>query len=329
MPDFPTGSVLLFGDINIDNLLFIPEYPVPGRDGLATRAETHLGGAVCNSAVQLSCLGQPSALLAAIGADPWADLAIRELARAGVDTSRVARKTGQTTGLIFIAITPNGERTMFCNRAANTLISPLDLPANVLENTSLLQLSGYAFLESPQRETAWQLIEMARQKEIPISLDSGLDPVILQTESLRRSLEFLTLCIVGDEEASLLTGEADFHAAAQALLARGPKLVAIKLGRRGCLIAWEQEQLLLPSFPVQAIDSTGAGDAFSAGLIYAWMHHFSPVAAGALANALGGLATTVVGGGAQIGRAELLTFLRQQNPPGRAGLDEVIRHFSN
>ncbi|MCX6068641.1 MAG: carbohydrate kinase family protein [Chloroflexi bacterium] len=322
------GTVLLFGDVNIDNLLFIPEYPVPGRDGLATQAETHLGGAVCNSAVDLTQLGQPAALLAATGTDPWADLAFSELARAGVDTTRLVRKAGMTTGLIFIAITPNGERTMFCNRAANSFITPQDCSANVLDGVNLIQVSGYAFLNSPQRDTAWHLMELARQKGIPISLDSGLDPVILQTEDLRRSLEFLSLCVVGDQEASLLTSETELHAATQALRAAGPEIVAVKLGREGCLIAWDTEQLVLPPFPVQVLDTTGAGDAFSAGLIYGWLHGFSPAAAGVLANAMGGLTTTVTGG-AQIGLVELLLFLRQQKDyPAQAALAEVLQHFS-
>ncbi len=327
MPEPAAGSVLLFGDINVDNLLFIPEYPVPGRDGLAKRAELRLGGAVCNSAVGLTCLGQPAALLGATGDDPWAEIALGELARAKVDTSRIVRKPGQASGLIFIAITPDGERTMFCHRAANRLIAPADLSADLLDGITLAQISGYAFLEAPQADTTWRLIELAQQAQIPISLDSGLDPVILKPAEMRRSLSYLTLCIIGDQEASLLTGASDLQAAASAVLAAGPRLAAIKLGKQGCLLASGDERILLPAFPVNVLDTTGAGDAFSAGIIYAWLRGFSLPAMGVLANALGALATTVPGG-ARTTPAELLAFLRQHaDYPCPAGLDEVTRHF--
>ena len=328
----PVGSVLLFGDLNVDNILSVPEIPTAGHDAYASRVETHLGGAVCNSSVVFEKLYQSTRMLGAIGQDHWGEFVLHELQRAGVDTRFIVRKSAQGTGLIFIGVIPNGERTMFSYRGANTMLSPQDVPDSVLEGVSLVQLSGYVFISPNQCQTAFHLIEMAQSRGIPVSLDTGLDPLEREPEIFRQVLPHLTLCITGEEEAALLTGKPDLKDQASALLAQGMKMVAIKLGGRGAYLAWPQGELLLPAFKVEVKDTTGAGDAFSAGLVYGWLHGYSPCASGALANALGGLSTTYYGA-AWIGRDEVLPFLQtiqrqQPDHPAKCGIQEVIGRLS-
>jgi ribokinase len=86
--------------------------------------------------------------------------------------------------------------------------------------------------------------------------------------------------------------------------------VAIKLGREGAVFGWADGTLYSPAFPVKVLDTTGAGDAFSAGLLYGYLHNFSPNGSLLLANAIGGLATTVYGA-ARMQRGEVVSFLRQ------------------
>ncbi len=325
------GSVLLFGDLNVDNILTIPEIPAAGRDVYASQVETHLGGAVCNSAVILQGLHQPTRMLGAIGTEQWSEFLIHELQRAGVDTRYIVHKSATGTGLIFIGVTPNGERTMFSFRGANTLLEPGDVPEDILDGVALVQFSGYVYIDSPQREAAYRLVELARARGIPITLDTGLDPLLRQPEIFRQVLPQLAVCITGPEEARILTGFADLQEQATALLDQGIQLLAIKLGGRGAYLAWPHGRLLLPAFEVEVKDTTGAGDAFSAGLIYGWMHGFSPCASGALANALGGLATTCIGA-AWLRRAEVLAFLqamrsRQPNHPAACGMQEAIQRL--
>jgi ribokinase len=324
-------SVLFFGDINVDNIFTLPEIPEPGRDGYASHTKMSLGGAVCNSAVVMQRLGQPSALLGVVGEDLWADFVFSELKRAQINADTVFVKPGEKTGLIFIVVTPNGERTMFSYRGVNTHIQPEDLPEKLLDNVSLIQLSGYAFMESPQQETAWCLLEMASSHGIPICMDTGLDPVIHRAETLRDVLPYLTVLITGQQEAFLLTQLYDPQDQIDALLSAGLNQVGIKLGAEGAILGWQDGMLQQSAFQVQVRDTTSAGDAFSAGLIYAYLHDFSPRASLTLANALGGLATTVYGA-AWIGREEVSSFLlRQQNAgldlPDLPAIQEINQHF--
>lgn len=306
----PNKSVLLFGDINVDNILKLPEFPVPGRDAYAEHVEMHLGGAVTNSAAVMQSLGLPAKLLGAVGDDTWSKFVFDELHKAHVDTKHVVIKPDVQTGLIFIAVTPNGERTMFSYRGANITIQPKDLSQDLLEDIALVELSGYVFLKAPQKDTAWQLIEMASDQGIPISMDTGLDPVILADETIRAVLPKLSVLITGFDEAKQLTLLEDHQQQIAALLAFGVKQVAIKLGPHGAWLGWQGGKHFCPAFPVKAVDTTGAGDAFSAGLIYGFLDGFNPVPSLILANALGGLATTVYGA-ARFERKQVVAFLEE------------------
>lgn len=315
-------KVLVFGDINVDNIFSLTSFPDPGRDAYAEHVEMHLGGAACNSAVQLACIGQATRLFGALGDDFWSHYVLAELETVKLDSSFLVTKAGKQTGLIFIAVTPNGERTMLSYRGANLDIQPGDLTPTLLDGISLVQLIGYDFLISPQKECAWMLVEMSRADGIPISMDTGLDPVILQRETIMKVIPHLAVLITGGVEAQKLTGVDEPQQQLDQFLSFGLEQVAVKLGHKGAWLGTPAGRFSGPAFQVKVVDTTSAGDAFSAGLLYGYVHHFSPQARLLLANALGGLATTVFGA-ARFNRHEVLTFLEnnmsaKQNP----GYDE-------
>jgi ribokinase len=328
----PPGSVLMFGDINIDNTFMLSEFPAPGRDGYADHIEMQIGGTVCNSALVMQGLGQPTSVLGSVGDDIWSRFIFEELRKASVDSSHVVIKPNTHTGLIFIAVTPNGERTMLSHRGANTAIQPEDLDQDIFDDICLLELSGYVFLRDPQRETAWRLVEMAGDRNIPISMDTGLDPVILAPDSIREVLPHLSVLITGGAEAERLAHANEYQSQINALLSLGPEQVAIKLGHEGAVLGWADGTLFSSAFPVNVLDTTGAGDAFSAGMLYGYLHNFSPNGSLLLANAMGGLATTVYGA-ARMQRGEVVSFLLQMRQILGADRDdqafsEVLQHLS-
>lgn len=328
------GSVLLLGDLNVDTMMPVPFFPSPGRDGLVEHVGVHVGGGVANSAVVLARLGQPAALITARGADVWGDYITPLLEQAGVSMQAVLTRPDGTTGLTLVISTPDGERTMFSYRGANTLLRPEDIQPDWLDGAALLHLAGYAFMKSPQREAAWRAMALARERGIPISLDTGLEPVLQFPDQIRAALDWLSIGVLGPEEAETLLGTRESHAVMDDLLRRGIRLVGVKLGGRGCILANAGERMEFPIFHVRTVDTTGAGDAFSAGLIHAWLHHYSLAATGTLASALGALATTVYGAGLnEPGRAEVIEFLSSMRgtleaQPFGAGVDEVLANLS-
>lgn len=307
--------VLFFGDINLDAIMPIAIYPQPGRDGLVESVTLRIGGAVVNSAVVLHRLGQPAALIGCTGEDVWARQVLVPLHTEGIDLRGVSRNPTVTTGLTFIVVTPDGQRTMFSYRGANVTLSPERVPAEMFSNAAVLQLSGYGIMETPQRTALWRAVTLAEAHGVPVSLDTGLEPVIQRSSEMRRLIPHLAVCILGMEEAEVLYNATNPAEALDSLLDQGVALAAVKLGDKGCAVADRNRRISLPAYPVFAVDSTGAGDAFSAGLLYAWLRGWPLARCAALANALGALAASVYGAGLGLpGRTELLAFLKTIPP---------------
>ncbi|MEA4812543.1 MAG: carbohydrate kinase family protein [Anaerolineaceae bacterium] len=319
----PEGKVFLFGDINVDNLLVLPEIPIPGRDGLASHAETHLGGAVANTAGLLSSLGVKTELIGAIGKDHWAAYIKNELKKDGTGFKYLIETEKDLTGLIFIAVTPDGERTMLSYRGANRIFGMDNLPENILEEAAFLQLSGYVFHEEATTNVANALIAQANERAIPVCLDTGLDPVIYQTERFLKVLPSLSILITGREEAEKLTGTKELGQQMDALLAAGTVKVALKVGAEGAALAYQDQKYLLPRAEVHVKDTTGAGDAFTAGIILGERLRLSPKEQLAMAIAIGSKSTEYFGA-ARFSLEALLQFLDwQQNHTTKFGRENA------
>jgi ribokinase len=295
-------EVILLGDINIDILMAIELYPEPDGDAMASQVTLQVGGSVTNTAMVLAKLGVGVSLLGCIGADLWAEMALHALEELGINVDGVSQDQRYSTGLIFIPVTRRGERTMFSYRGANTHITPEQITERALAGARWLHLSGYNFLDSPQREAAWRLAELARAAGLAISMDVGMEPALKASAEIERLLPGLDLLVLGFEEAHHLIGAVSEEDAIDRLLARGVRCIGFKLGKQGCMVAESDEnakvqRFELPAYSLPLADTTGAGDAFCAGMIFSRLHGLSLPSSGLLANSLGGLATTVWGAG--------------------------------
>jgi ribokinase len=328
-------SVTVFGDINVDVLMSVPDYPRSGSDAMATQVITRAGGSAANTAMVLSGLGVHTSMVGNTGNDHWSLIARHSLTKSGVDIQAVTSDPTVATGLIFIPVTASGERTLFSYRGANNQINPEDINARVIGEANVLHLSGYNFLQSPQKDATWKAIQIAQQAGVHLSLDVGIAPVRRAHKDLKRLIPHLSLLILGKSEAQALTGINSNQGALDTLLHQGVELVGLKLGKEGCLLAVSDHTYKIPPFKVDSIDSTGAGDAFSAGLIYSRLRQMSPYASGLFANALGALATTVWGGGVSFpDRQGVVKFLQDHSdslssPNERSIVSEILVNITN
>ncbi|MDK2981182.1 MAG: hypothetical protein PWQ55_1529 [Chloroflexota bacterium] len=306
-----SGEVLMLGDINIDTVWPVDKLPGPGHDAYVQEVRVGLGGAVLNTAIVLDRLGQPSAMLSCLGQDLWAAQARELMRQTGVKQDYIRVRPELASGLIFLAVTPDGERTMFSFRGANTHFAPEDLPVQAFREASILHISGYSLLEAPQKDAVWRAVELAKANEVAVSLDTGLEPALLTRAELCRLIETSDICVTGPREMKELFDVGTPEAAVDKLRSLGVRLIAIKLGEQGSLVADADDSLFCPAFPVEAIDTTGAGDSFSAGLLYGWTQALNLPACAVLASALGALATTVYGAGLNLpGKDALLAFIK-------------------
>ncbi len=293
-------SVLAVGDINLDIIAPIPFYPQKGEEGVTNQAEIHLGGSATNTAVLLARSGFKTYLLGRIGEDPFGDYALRLLSNTGVNTSLIQRDQHLTTGIMFIVVTPDGERTIFGQRGANINLEPISLKDSLLENLSWVHVSGYSFLQEPQRSTALKILEEASDLGISTSLDVGICAAFQAREEVEKALRHVKVLFLSEKEARALTGQENLELVLEYALTRGVKEIAVKLGGKGCLVSDGKNILKIPTFSVKVVDTTGAGDAFDAGFILGELSGKSIEESGKIGNLFGALACTVIGAGERL-----------------------------
>jgi ribokinase len=280
-------TILVVGDANADLSAALPRFPAEGDDTPLASLGWGSGGSAANVAAALALLGAPARLLARVGRDPAAQVALLVARDAGVDLELLQHDDALATGLCFAAISPGGERTFFSFRGANVQLA---LPAGAapLAGVTWLHIAGHALLEGPQRATALELITQAWQEGIPVSLDLCLPLLRAWRPEVLELLPRLRILFSNELELAALAPAAD----PAWLLERGAGLVAVKLGPRGSIVAAEGLRHTSPAFAVGALDTNGCGDAFVAGFLYAHLRAATPEDCATLANAMGALAAT-------------------------------------
>jgi ribokinase len=264
--------------------------PAPGSDRPAS-ISTRGGGAAANVAAHLARLGLRVELAGCVGDDPSAAGLAAELTAAGV---RLALRTvpGVPTGTVVSLVEPDGQRSMLADRGANLELAPGDVPAPA--HGGHLYLSGYTLLDPRPRTAGLRALHDAVAAGCTVSVDPastgplaryGVDRWLADTAGA-------TLLLPNAEEARLLTGCSDAADAARALAARYP-VVVVKLGPDGAL--WASADVLVhrPAHPTTVVDTTGAGDAFAAGVLSAWLRSPEPAPAAALDAGLARAAAVV------------------------------------
>ncbi|HTR93802.1 MAG TPA: PfkB family carbohydrate kinase [Trebonia sp.] len=298
--------VLVVGDV-INDILAVVRGPLRhGADNPAT-IRTRAGGSAANQAAWLASLGLDVAFAGRAGA---ADAAFhrQELARFGVEP-HVAADDFAPTGSIVVLTGPDGERTMITSRGANLNLCQADVPAALLDGADLLHLTGYTLFESGTRAVARGLIAEAGRRGIPFTVDPGSAAFLaaLGPGEFLAWTSTAAVCFPNRDEAVVLAGQQETGMpgtgitdpeSLAAQLARHYGVVALKLGADGAIIAaaGETEPLKVPAIPVPVRDTTGAGDAFCAGFLAAWLAGAGLKAAAAAGTGAASTAVSVLGG---------------------------------
>lgn len=304
-------AVVVFGSINLDLVTRSPHLPRPGETVLGSAFAMVPGGKGANQAVAAARLGAVTHLVGRLGADLFGDRLQGDLEAAGVQTAGILRDDRAQSGVAAIALDEAGENHIIVVPGANGRLdqSDCDRLRPLLAGAKVLLLQ----LEIPL-EAAIAAARMAHALGVTVILDPAPAPAELPAD-LYPCLDFLT---PNQTEAAQLVGfgletpEA-VVAAAQALRSRGVGTVILKLGGQGAYCLSAQGGVWLPAFPVQAVDTVAAGDAFNGALAAALDGGLSLSEALRWAMAAGAIAVTQSGAqSAMPTQATLKDFLRQQ-----------------
>ncbi len=288
-------SVVALGDANVDIIAEFDSYPGKGEDALAHTTEIHCGGSAANTAITLAHMGIETALIARVGPDSWALKVLNCLKEAGVDPGGLQRDPEAMTGMMYVVVTPDGERTILGQRGANVFTDPEQIDEAMLRQAQVFHLSGYSLLAEPQRSAALLALEIACRHGLTVTLDPGMTVSHSALEEMRALLPAVDVLLPNLSEAQEMTGLELPRDCAQRLLDLGAKAVALKLGRDGCLVGNEEDLCEVPAFPVEVRDSTGAGDCFAAGFIAGLLGSLDLAGCALLGAALGAMSAARVG----------------------------------
>jgi ribokinase len=306
-------GVVALGDLNVDIIAHFDRYPAEGEDALASATEIHCGGSAANAAMALARMGIHTTLISRVGPDSWALKALGSLEEAGVDPRCLQRDAVTMTGMMYVVVTSGGERTILGHRGANVLTDPNQIRESDIQEADLFHLSGYALLSEPQRSAALLALEMACRNHLAVTLDPGMTISNVALDEMHALLPVVDILLPSRAEAQALTSLSAPRDSARALLDSGVKVVALKLGQDGCLIATGDQLIRVPAFAVETRDSTGAGDSFAAGFIVGFLGGLDWTSSAILGNAMGAMSAAHVGAGTAVPSAqEVLSLLRDR-----------------
>jgi ribokinase len=291
------GEILVLGDVNVDIIARVKSFPGPGEECLAQSLELHCGGVGANYALALRQWCISPRLVACIGQDDFAAFLLRTLANYGVDVDNVQRTSAALSGLLYINVTPNGQRTFFGSRGANRFLKRMPTACRMLNQAMAVSMMGYSLLDPGPEATAKQILKAAHAHGGWVSLDMGMAPSEQIPNKILQIIKQVDLLFVSSDEATALTGIRDPWKSFHHLLKAGACNVVMKLGRRGCLILHEGKLCHVPSFTVPTVDTTGAGDAFAAAFLQARLRGWPHAEAALAANAAGAAAAATAGAG--------------------------------
>jgi len=233
------------------------------------------GGAPTNVAAAIAALGGTVELAAKVGNDPFGNQLINTMQEFGISTRWMIRDDHHFTSLAFVSLMEDGERDFVFNRGADGELTREEVDAIDLSEVSIIHFgSATGFLPGPLQAAYQSLLQKALQKNIFISFDPNYRHLLFKNDRqtfIDQSWDFLSGCHffkVSAEEAMLITGCLTAQDAATILLGRTKAVFAITLGKEGTLLGYDHSTTLIPSINIQAIDTTGAGDAFVGALLY-------------------------------------------------------------
>jgi fructokinase len=233
------------------------------------------GGAPANVAAAIAALGGKVTMAAKVGDDPFGQQLIELLENTGVDTSFMIKDPAHFTTFAFVSLMNDGERDFYFNRGADKELTTYDLAALNLKEYSIVHFgSATAFLPGPLQSTYLDLLAKAKQADCLISFDPNYRHLLFQNNSvyfIQQCSAFIEGCNffkLSDEEALLITGADTVALAAAALRKKTKAIFAITLGKEGTLLCIGDHLEIIKSIPIQAVDATGAGDAFVGAVLY-------------------------------------------------------------
>ena len=299
-------DVVGFGALNVDMLFKVNRLAKAEEESFIEDYTEACGGSAANTMVGLARLGCKVGFIGKVANDREGKLQIDCFNTEGVDTSGIIQAKHGKSGSVLGFVDKKGARALYINSGVNDTIEPREIKWDYVSQTKFLHQSS--FVGEKSFRTQKKLLATL-PSDVKISLDPGsvyaqkgfraIEPIIRQSYVLMPNAV----------ELELLTGESDYCKGADFMIEMGVKIVAVKLGGKGCYVTDGRERLRIESFKVKVVDTTGAGDAFCAGFLYGLINNKSLYECGRLGNFVASRSVMKMGARADLPYAKDLTLL--------------------
>jgi 2-dehydro-3-deoxygluconokinase len=236
-------------------------------DGLQHYLEGH-GGDTSNAAIAAARQGARVGMIAAVGHDMPGDSFLRLWTREGVDTSCVLRSDKAQTGIYFVTHDADGHHFFhYRTGSAASLYGVADVPEAAIASARMLYVSGISQgISGSACDAVFAAIDVARRHGVSVAYDTNYRPKLWPparaAAAMHAAMGLVDYALPGFDDVRTLTGLTEPQAMLDFYLRLGPKVVVLKMGEAGAWLATADDRMLVPAFPVRALDATGAGDTF-------------------------------------------------------------------
>lgn len=251
------------------------------------------GGAPANVSVGLARLGIPTGFIGAVGNDEFGIFLKDTLKKENVDISFMQTLNSFNTTLAFVSLDKNGERS-FCfyrNPGADTQLSKNHIDEDYIKSSRILHFGSLSLTHQPARDATYKAIKIAKKNNIIVSFDPNIRLSLWKNkeDAYNEIIKAIPLCNIlklSEEESYFLSKKNDLKQSAKYLSQLGPILVFITLGEKGSFAYFKGQTLLCDGYNIKAIDTTGCGDAFTAGVLFKIYNQYNDITSFAKTNDL-------------------------------------------
>ena len=227
------------------------------------------GGAPANVLAMVSRLGGKTAFIGKVGRDAFGTFLRPVLAERGIDVSGLRFDETAHTTLAFVHLNERGDRSFsfFRDPGADQMLTPKEVALHLIDNCGVFHFGAVSLTHDPCRSAVFHAAEYAKKQCKLVSFDPNIRLMLWEaTEDARtqieRAIKYADLLKVSEEEMAFLTGTQDLDAGSKRLLDKGAALVLVSLGEQGAYYRNHSSSGHVPAYPVNTVDTTGAGDAF-------------------------------------------------------------------
>jgi len=285
-----TFDVVGFGALNLDKLFKVNMIAKEEEEGSVLEFKESAGGSAANTVVGLARLELKTGFVGKVAADREGNFLLDDFRKEKVDVKGISVSERGRSGVVMGFINQKGDRALYVDPGVNDQVEFKDINLDYVSGTEFLHLSSFVG-EKPFKAQK-NLIEQL--SDVKISFDPGAIYSRKGLAAMKPIIRRSYVMFPNGIEVKLLTGQ-NYREGAETFTELGADLVAVKLGKRGCYVTDGKESHLIEPYKVEAVDTTGAGDAFCAGFLYGLIKQKDLYECGKLGNFVASRCITKMG----------------------------------